>query len=67
MFSDLLYVLISAKSLSNLPKKSFRFDVGLVGKLDLIFSHVFAQILCRAISEVREVLQSLGDMQTWWF
>ena len=41
------------KSLKFVKKVSFSFDVGLVGKLDWLFSHVFVQILCRAISEVK--------------
>ena len=32
-----------------------------MGKLDLLFSHVFAKILYRAISGLKCMLQSLGD------
>ena len=52
-FSDLLYVLISTNNLLNSSKISFHFDVGLVGKLDWLFSHVLVQILYKAISEVK--------------
>ena len=51
MFSDLL--LCSHFGQKFLKFVKFRFDVGLHGKLDWISSHVFAQILYRAISEVK--------------
>ena len=53
MFSDLPLCSHFGQKFPKFIKISFRFDVGLVGKLEWIFSHIFAQILYRAISEVK--------------
>ena len=53
-FQFCFHVLISTKSHLNLKKKFlFILMSVLVGKLDWLFSHVFVQILYRAISEVK--------------